>query len=81
MERKSKSGFIPPNEEQRTLALGDLSKECPANIKAVLNIPKYWEPCKAPQPGDWLDYYNHSCYKYNEFAGKIVTARRNVLYI
>ena len=39
--------------------------ECNATKKALANIPKYWEPCKIPEPGDWLDAYNHGCFGYD----------------
>jgi len=48
MERKTNSGFVPPNKERRTKALGDMTHECEATKKAVANIPKYWEPLRTP---------------------------------
>ena len=39
-------------------------------VKAVANIDKYWEPLRMPEDGDWLDSYNHGCFKYDDFKGK-----------
>ena len=38
------AGFIPPGQERRTKALGDMTNECVATKKALDNIPKYWLP-------------------------------------
>jgi len=62
---KARSGFIPPNLKERTNALGDLVRECQATVKAVKNIPNYWEPCRVPEYGDWLDAYKHGCIGYD----------------
>ena len=78
---KAKSGFVPPNATKRTRALGDLSFECKATVKALSNIEKYWEPCRVPESGDWLDHYNHGCSGYEQFQGKKLTATKNTLYI
>ena len=34
-----------------------------------------------PEPGDWLDSYNHGCWTYDDFKGKQITGTKNVLYI
>ena len=34
-----------------------------------------------PNPGDWLDTYNHGNVTYDEFKGKKITETKNVLYI
>ena len=35
MQRKAASGFVPPSQERRTKALGDMTCECEATKKAL----------------------------------------------
>ena len=58
-----------------------MSNECEATIKALDNIPKYWEPIRVPKYGDWLDDRNHSCVVYDDFKAKRLTVTKNTLYI
>ena len=75
------SGFKPKSEAFRTEKLGCFKNECSATCKALENIPNYWEPMRLPQPGDWLDSYNHGYLGYDQFGGKIASQNRNVIYI
>ena len=63
--KATRSGFVPPSNERRVKALGDMSNECCATKKALSNINKYWEPLRQPESGDWLDSYNHGCGGYD----------------
>ena len=81
MGASESAGFVPPNEERRTKALGDLSNECTATKKALSNIKQYWQPIRAPVQGDWLWQYNHGCYGYDQFQGKKITQTKNTIYI
>ena len=81
MERKSRSGFVPPSDARREKALGDMTNCCPATKKALANPYKYWERKAVPESGDWLESYNHGCYGYDQFGGKIITPARSTLYI
>ena len=78
---KTNSGFVPPSQHVRDEKLGHFNGECQATCKALENIPKYWEPMKMPQRGDWLDSYNHGYLGYDKFFGKIAGPNRNVIYI
>ena len=75
------ANFKPPGEKKRAKALGDLKNECEATKKSVANIEKYWEPCRVPLLGDWLNFEAHGCYTYDQFSGKIMTNFKNTLYI
>ena len=55
----SNSGFLPPGPERRKKALGDLSNECLATIKALENPKQFWDIIRPPKEGDWLDSYSH----------------------
>ena len=46
MGNTESAGFVPPNKERRTKALGDLKTECCATKKALQNIEEYWEPIR-----------------------------------
>ena len=78
---KTHSGFVPPNDGRREKALGSMANEIPATKKALANPYKYWERKRMPKSGDWLDSYNHGCYGYDQFGGKIITASRSTIYI
>lgn len=75
------SGFKPKSEAHRMEKIGCFKNECNATCKALENIPEYWEPLRLPQPGDWLDSYNHGYLGYDKFGGKIAGPKRNVIYI
>ena len=81
MPRQTYSGFVPPSDQRRERALGDMTNECPATKKALANPYKYWERKRMPESGDWLDDYNHGCYTYDQFGGKIILPARSTLYI
>jgi len=75
------SGFIPPSNEKRAKALGNMTNECQATKLALRNVYKYWEPLRQPHGGDWLSDYNHGCGGYDTFGGKIITPTRSTIYI
>lgn len=78
---KTNSGFVPPGASIRAEKLGRMAGECAATCKALENIQNYWEPLKMPEPGDWLDSYNHGYLGYDKFLGKWATPTRNKIYI
>ena len=58
-----------------------MTNECCATKKALSNVYKYWEPLRQPEEGDWLDDYNHGCYGYDQWGGKMISPTRCTLYI
>jgi hypothetical protein len=81
--KSNPSRFVRPDKTRLKKALGDLNVNCdPMTKSALSNIYTYWKDIDEPDNSDWLnDNPKDGFGCFENFAGKKVTATRNVLYI